>query len=231
MFIKQLFITIFSILFTIIKSFTSSMLVLTVPHLCNVLSCNHCIYVCQILDMLTFSDPIKIILIVLNTGTFAALLMILIVELPRDCWSVKYLAYDETNLETNIEKYRKNKNYEYIFTAMDYWNTRLLTIYTRGLIVYLLNMILSSIYLVYYMFDYKTILSLLFFNICGSEMMYNGYIIANKSCKNKMIYSKLLNKNMSFNKIDSDFCDNDENTSMDYNIIERFQNKKINYIV
>jgi len=141
----------------------------------------------------------------------------------------KYLDYNEKISEDNINKYKQNNNYYYIFESLEYWNKRILKINRISLILYVPNSLLSSIIIVKYIFDYKTIIILLFFIISGFKQIYNSYMIAYNSTNNQMAYSNTLQKNMSYNCIDPEFCIGEDYTIPQYNILTKSYNKKVSY--
>jgi hypothetical protein len=180
---------------------TSTMLILNVLHNCYQAGCNQCFYVCLAIDMFTYSDYYKICIIMLNAVTFVAILCIYIIEFSRDYWLLKYFNYNIDFPNNNLNNYKNNSIYTSLFENLNDYNHRLYSRYKYGIYLYIINFIVSSIYLIVYRFDYKTIASLLFFGICGFQRLYDGYCIVKKSYTNKLAYSIFLKEYMSFNLI------------------------------
>jgi len=224
--IYQLFTIIIQICVRLLENFVSSMLIFCVPHLCYA---PQSIYICTAENIFEYSDYLKLFVILFNCITFSIIISASWSNWCRNYWMTKYLDYNEKISEDNINKYKQNNNYYYIFESLEYWNKRILKINRISLILYVPNSLLSSIIIVKYIFDYKTIIILLFFIISGFKQIYNSYMIAYNSTNNQMAYSNTLQKNMSYNCIDPEFCIGEDYTIPQYNILTKSYNKKVSY--
>lgn len=180
---------------------TSTMLTMNVLHNCYQSGCNQCFYVCLAIDMFTDSNYYKIGIILLNAVTFTIILCICIAEFSRDYWLLKHFNYDNNFSNNNLNNYKNNITHTSLFENLYDYNNRLNYRYKYILYIFIINFVFSSVYLIIYRFDYKTIISLLFFGICGFQRLYDGYCIVKKSHLDNLAYSLLLKEYMSFNQI------------------------------
>ena len=168
---------------------TSTMLIINVLHNCYQSGCNQCFYVCLAIDMFTDSNYYKIGIILLDAVAFTIILCIYIIEFSRDYLLLKYFNYDRNFPNNNLNNYKNNSIHTSLFENLNDYNNRLNNRYKYILHIYIINFVFSSIYLIIYRFDYKTIISLLFFGICGFQRLYDGYHIVKRSYENKLAYS------------------------------------------
>lgn len=202
--IKLTLIIIMNLVKELIKGFASTLLILSVPHYCNIFPVAIYDHICTAIDIFMYSDYFRVFVVIFNMFVVLDILFICVIEFIRDLWIIKYFEYDKNLPNDNLNMHKNNVVHKLLFEGLQDWNDRLFRFYKWYIYLYVFNFIFSSIYLMMNIYDYKTIVSLIVFFIIGLEKFYDGYIIFNKSKINGLAYSYILKEYKSFNLIKSE---------------------------
>ena len=202
--IKLTLIIIMNLVKELIKGFASTLLILSVPHYCNIFPVAIYDHICTAIDIFMYSDYFRVFVVIFNMFVVLDILSICVIEFIRDLWIIKYFEYDKNLPNDNLNMHKNNVVHKLLFEGLQDWNDRLFRFYKWYIYLYVFNFIFSSIYLMMNIYDYKTIVSLIVFFIIGLEKFYDGYIIFNKSKINGLAYSYILKEYKSFNLIKSE---------------------------
>jgi len=202
--IKLTLIIIMNLVKELIKGFASTLLILSVPHYCNIFPVAIYYHICTAIDIFMYSDYFRVFVVIFNMFVVLDILFICVIEFIRDLWIIKYFEYDKNLPNDNLNMHKNNVVHKLLFEGLQDWNDRLFRFYKWYIYLYVFNFIFSSIYLIMNIYDYKTIVSLIVFFIIGLEKFYDGYIIFNKSKINGLAYSYILKEYKSFNLIKSE---------------------------
>ena len=202
--IKLTLIIIMNLVKELIKGFASTLLILSVPHYCNIFPVAIYDHICTAIDIFMYSDYFRVFVVIFNMFVVLDILFICVIEFIRDLWIIKYFEYDKNLPNDNLNMHKNNVVHKLLFEGLQDWNDRLFRFYKWYIYLYVFNFIFSSIYLIMNIYDYKTIVSLIVFFIIGLEKFYDGYIIFNKSKINGLAYSYILKEYKSFNLIKSE---------------------------
>ena len=202
--IKLTLIIIMNLVKELIKGFASTLLILSVPHYCNIFPVAIYDHICTAIDIFMYSDYFRVFAVIFNMFVVSNILFICVIEFVRDLWIIKYFEYDKNLPNDNLNMHKNNVVHKLLFEGLQDWNDRLFRFYKWYIYLYVFNFIFSSIYLIMNIYDYKTIVSLIVFFIIGFEKFYDGYFISQKSKINGLAYSYILKKYKSFNLIKSE---------------------------
>ena len=202
--IKLTLIIVINLVKELIKGFASTLLILSVPHYCNIFPVAIYDHICTAIDIFIYSDYFRVFVVIFNMFVVLDILSICVIEFIRDLWIIKYFEYDKILPNDNLNMHKNNVVHKLLFEGLQDWNDRLFRFYKWYIYLYVFNFIFSSIYLIMNIYDYKTIVSLIVFFIIGLEKFYDGYIIFNKSKINGLAYSYILKEYKSFNLIKSE---------------------------
>jgi hypothetical protein len=137
-----------------------------------------------------------------NSLTLLFFLYLYTHELRRELWLVRNLDYSKRYDSLHLKTYKRQ--YPELFNTLSVINMAYYRIYKIGLVVFIINTILSAtLFIAFTYADYKTVTTL-FTNswFCFSKI-HSGIGIAQESIKHGIGYSYYNTQNMSFNRIDS----------------------------
>ena len=124
-------------------------------------------------------------------------------ELKREFFLIKYFDIDKTKGDYHLPKVLNN--YSNIRTMFIGHNSKYLISVSLLVIISIINWIISSVYISYYYYGFKTITSLATNILLVTTKLYDSYSIAKESNKKCYGLSAYMTEYVSFNVIDQDF--------------------------
>jgi hypothetical protein len=177
------------------KVLMGSLLVVFVPQNCGE-------HVCSVTENLFNQDIFHNVCLFFNFSSVLLFLICYGFELKRENWCVEYLDinknFSDNHLKTVLNTRPEFKKQINIINDR-YYNSSRLTI-----LVYSLNLILSTIYIFLKSLGLMTLTSYLSFVLLIIMKLNNAYLISNDTKKNDRLLSSYMSEYKSFNVIDKD---------------------------
>ena len=181
---------------------TGTMLSLFVPQSCG----DH---VCTLTENYEKDDNYHKIAIYMNGFSMFVFFIFYIIELIREEWCVKYLDINndksDNNLRHIIEKYPK------LNTQMDKINKIYYKSFIFNCIVYFANICVTIKVLNDYYYNSATLSCFTSFVLLVLMKLYSSFIVSYYSIKDDKMSSAYVNEFVSYNVMDSDFLEKQEN--------------------
>ena len=193
--VKERFKIIFLFFLQSYKVIMGSLLVVFVPQECN----DH---VCSVYENFTNSSTFHNVCLSFNYLSALLFLICYIVELKRENWCIEYLDinkdYSDNHLKLVLDK-RPNLKNQITFINNRYYFSSCATI-----IIYSINLLISSIYIFSRSLGLNTLTTYLSFVLLILVKLNNAYLISNDTKKNYRLHSAYMSEFQSFNVIDKD---------------------------
>lgn len=181
---------------------TGTMLSLFVPQSCG----DH---VCTLTENYEKDDNYHKVAIYMNVFSMFVFFLFYIIELIREEWCVKYLDINndtsDNNLRHIIEKYPK------LNTQMDKINKIYYNSFIFNCIVYFANICVTIKVLNDYYYNSATLSCFTSFVLLVLMKLYSSFIVSYYSIKDDKMSSAYVNEFVSYNVMDSDFLEKQEN--------------------
>lgn len=177
------------------KVLMGCLLVVFVPQECDT-------HVCTISDNLYNQNTFHLVCLSFNYISIILFLICYIIELKRENWCVEYLDinkdYSDNHLKNILDNRPELKKQIMIINDRYYISTRL------TMICYIINLILSSVYIFYKSLGLTTLTSYLSFVLLIVMKLNNAFLISADTKKNDRLLSSYMSEYQSFNVIDKD---------------------------
>jgi len=177
------------------KVIMGSLLVVFVPQECN----DH---VCSVYENFTNSSTFHNVCLSFNYLSALLFLICYIVELKRENWCIEYLDinkdFSDNHLKSVLDK-RPDLKKQITFINNRYYFSSCATI-----IIYSINLLISSIYIFSRSLGLNTLTTYLSFVLLILVKLNNAYLISNDTKKNSRLHSAYMSEFQSFNVIDKD---------------------------
>lgn len=173
----------------------ASMLCLFIPQNCNS-------NICSLSEILFNIDNFKLVILILNCITLLSFVGMYILEYYREFWTIENLDIDESksihNLKNVIDEYPTIKQ-KLIDLNQHYYTYSIIMV-----LIYGINFILSSVYILGYNYlDYKTTFNLITNLYLVADKLYTNIVISNQSKTDIIAYSAYMKTPVAYNTIDN----------------------------
>ncbi len=206
---KERFKTIFIFLLQSYKVLMGSMLVIFVPQMCD----NN--KVCSITDNFYKTGSLHRGSLGINFLSTLAFTICYVIELQRENWCIEYLDIDDNFGDNNLPLVLKDN--PTLETALHKINDRYYYSAHVTAIIYMINLIVSSVSIYQHSTGSPTYTAYLSFVILILMKLYNAVFISRDSKSNNMALSAYMTELQSFNVMDKDYVEkNKTNTNQSY---------------
>ena len=184
------------------KVIMGSLLVVFVPQECN----DH---VCSVYENFTNKNTFHNVCLSFNYLSVLLFLICYVIELKRENWCIEFLDinkdFSDNHLSTVLEKRPELKAQITIINNRYYLSS------CATIIVYFINLIISSVYLFSRSLGLNTLTAYLSFVLLILVKLNNAYLISKDTKKNLRLHSAYMSEFQSFNVIDKDHVIEDVN--------------------
>ena len=199
---KERFKTIFIFLLQSYKVLMGSMLVIFVPQLCDDNK------VCSITDNFYKTGSLHRGSLGVNFLSTLAFTICYVIELQRENWCIEYLDIDDNFGDNNLPLVLKDN--PTLETALHKINDRYYYSAQVTAIIYMVNLIVSSVSIYQHSTGSPTYTAYLSFVILILMKLYNAVFISRNSKSNNMALSAYMTELQSFNVMDKDYLEKED---------------------
>ncbi len=189
------------------KVIMGSLLVVFVPQECN----DH---VCSVYENFTNQNTFHNICLSFNYLSVLLFLVCYVIELKRENWCIEYLDinkdFSDNHLKSVLEKRPEFKKQITIINNRYYQSS------CAAIVVYSINLIISSVYLFTRSLGLNTLTAYLSFVLLILVKLNNAYLISNDTKQNDRLHSAYMSEFKSFNVIDKDHVIEDINQNSNH---------------
>ena len=218
---KERMKTLFIFLLQSYKVLMGSMLVIFVPQMCN----NE---VCSLTDNFFKEGALHRTSLGVNFISTITFTTCYIIELKRENWCIEHLDIDDNFGDNNLPLILKEK--PKLEKALHSINDHYYYSSQVTAVIYMINLILSTISIYIRSAGSATVTSYMSFVILILMKLYNAIFISNNSKKNNMALSAYMSELQSYNVLDKDYIENENKKREDW-VKENKENKETNNVV